>query len=414
MSGTDQNNPQEIIPNLFRTEYSNLVAVLCNFYGLSNVQLAQDIVSDTFYQAMQVWKVKGVPDNQIGWLRTVAVNKTKDHYRRNKLKNEKVIPAYTYGQSKSETFKLEINDELIKDSKLKMIFAVSHPKISLSSQLSLALRILCGFSIDEISAALLSTKETINKKLYRAKSKLRELNLKLELPSADELPSRLDAVLKTIYLLFNEGYYSSCSSVKVRKDLCIEAMRLTMELSGQKQLKLTKVNALMALMCFQASRFDARVDSEGDIILFDDQDRAKWDKELIQKGELYLNRSAKGKNISKYHLEAAIAYWHTTDREDKWENILQLYNSLLVKEYSPIAALNRTYALSKANSLEEAITEALKLKLEDNHLYFSLLAQLYHDKGDDVSEKKYLLSAIEICKTDVEKKLLNEKLNKLL
>jgi len=160
MSGIDpKNSTQEIIPNLFRTEYSNLVAVLCNFYGLSNVQQAQDIVSDTFYQAMQVWKVKGIPDNQVGWLRTVAVNKTKDHYRRNKIRNEKVLPNYFRGKQ-NEDINLEINESIVKDSKLKMIFALSHPKLSVSSQLALALRILCGFSIDEISASLLSNKES--------------------------------------------------------------------------------------------------------------------------------------------------------------------------------------------------------------------------------------------------------------
>ena len=402
-------NHQEIIPNLFRTEYSRLVAVLCQFYGLSNIQVAEDIVSETFYQAMTTWGQKGIPDNQVGWLRTVAVNKTRDLQRRNKLKVEKIIPEVQRGQG--ETTELEINLEVIKDSQLKMIFAICHPDLNIESHLSLALRILCGFGIDEIASALLTNKSNINKRLFRSKKKLQELNINLELPTPSELKDRLDVVLRIIYLIFNEGYYSLTSDTPINRELCLEAMRLNLLLLEKPMFKLPKVNALMALLCFHSSRLDARINPEGETILYHDQNPDLWNQELIKRGQFYINQAAVGNQISKYHIEAAIAFLHTQNSNDRWESVLQLYNKLLTKEYSPAAAMNRTYALAMANSLEEAITEAHKLKLDNNHLYFSLLAELYKMKGDFNSEKRYLVQAIELAKTENDRKILKAKLS---
>ena len=403
-------NSQELIPNLFRTEYSKLVAVLCKVYGLSNIQVAEDIVSETFLSAAETWGKKGIPDNQVGWLYTVAKNKTKDHLRRSKIKIEKVDPALQRSTKTQESPDLDLSDKEIQDSQLQMIFATCHPSLSKDSQIALALRILCGFSIDEIVSALLSNKETVNKKLYRAKVKLRENNISIELPPPSEINSRLDAVLKTLYLLFNEGYYSANPNKAIRKDLCLEAMRLAILLTRTEQTDQPKTNALLSLMCFHSSRLEARLDSEGEYILYDDQDTSLWNEELIIKGEHYLNRAAKGDKLSKYHLEAAIAYWHTQkENEERWESILQLYNYLLQIEYSPIAALNRTYALSKANSKEEAIKEALKLKLEDSHLYHMLLAELYDDQDND-TRIIHLEIALDLSNSVTEKKLINSKL----
>ena len=403
-------NSAELIPNLFRTEYSKLVAVLCKVYGLSNIQVAEDIVSETFLSAAETWGKKGVPTNQVGWLYTVAKNKTKDHLRRSKIKIEKVDPALQRETETTTALDLDLSEKEIKDSQLKMIFASCHPSLSKDSQIALALRILCGFSIDEIVSALLSNKETINKKLYRAKTKLRENNISIDLPEPAEINARLDAVLKTLYLLFNEGYYSANPNKSIRKDLCLEAMRLNILLTDTKQTDLPKTNALLSLMCFHASRLEARLDDEGEYILYDQQDTSLWDNDLIKKGEHFLNRASKGAKLSKYHLEAAIAYWHTQkENEQRWESILQLYNYLLQIEYSPIAALNRTYALSKANSKQEAIKEALKLQLDDNHLYHMLLAELY--KGENHKKRiKHLEEAYTLTKSDSEKKLIKRKL----
>src|ERR1019366_5923239 len=267
-----------------------------------------------------------------------------------------------------------------------MLFAVCHPSISTEAQIGLSLRILCGFGIDEIANALLTNKETINKRLFRAKEKLRLekvqiVPIDIGITSEAEINNRLETVLTTLYLLFNEGYYSESKDSVLREDLCLEAIRLTYLLIENEQTNQPSVNALLSLMCFQSSRFEARKNKNGEMVLYDDQDETLWNDELISKGVYFLHQASQGNTLSKYHLEASIAYWHTikTDTKEKWENILQLFNQLLQIEYSPIAALNRTYALSKANGKQEAIVEAEKLKLTNNHFYFTLLGELYCD-----------------------------------
>jgi RNA polymerase sigma-70 factor (ECF subfamily) len=222
-------------------------------------------------------------------------------------------------------------------------------------------------------------------------------------------------VLKTLYLLFNEGYYSSGNDNALRKELCLEAMRLNYFLVESEFCDLPEVNALLALMCFHTSRFDARVDKNGEMIRYHEQDTRLWNKELIQKGEFYLNRASKGVELSKYHCEASIAYWHTIkeDTHEKWDNILQLYNRLLVIEYSPIAALNRTYALSKVYGKEAAIVEAEKLQLNNNHLYFLLLGNLYRDI-DNQQAVNYLHAALKLARTAGEKKLIKKDIDSLV
>ncbi len=232
-----------------------------------------------------------------------------------------------------------------------MMFTICNPVIPVEAQIGLALRILCGFGIEEIAEAFLNNKETINKRLFRAKEKLREENIKIELPDEVEIDTRLEAVLITIYLLFNEGYYSSTQNQNLRKELCLEAMRLNYLLLENATTNKPSVNALLSLMCFHASRFEARITESGEHILYENQNRDLWNDDLIAKGNYCLIESAKGQEISKYHLEASIAYWHCTKIEtpNKWEIILQLYNRLLHIEYSPIVALNRTYALAKTS-----------------------------------------------------------------
>ncbi len=402
------------LSHLFRTEYSKLVAVLCKSFGLTNIQLAEDIVSDTFIAAAETWGKKGMPENPVGWLYTVAKNKTRDQLRRNKVLKEKVHMDIKHSSPKSSEIEIDFSTQNIQDSQLQMMFAICHPSISKEAQIGLALRILCGFGIDEISDAFLSNKETINKRLYRAKEKLRKENIAVEFPKQEELPVRLETVLRTIYLLYNEGYYSVSSNTALRKDFCIEAMRLALLLTQYQITDQPQVSALLSLMCFHSSRFDARLDDNGAFVLYEDQDTSLWDKALKEKGEHYLNRAARGERLSKYHLEAAIAFWHTEqeDSAEKWENILQLYNHLLQIEYSPAAALNRTYALAKANDRASAIEEAKKINLEKSHLYHCLLAELYGEAEKDKASD-HLKIALKLAKNERDKKVIQRKMEAL-
>ncbi len=282
---------------------------------------------------------KDIPAIPTAWLYAVAKQKTLSGFRRNKILEQKVIPAIKTMQGQShENADMDFSNQNIKDSQLQMMFAVCNPAIASEAQIALALRILCGFSIDEIAEAFLTNKETINKRLFRAKERLRTEVIKLELPSDHEINNRLDNVLHIIYLLFNEGYYSSTQNQILRKDLCFEALHLGLLLNEFERTNQPKTNALLALMCFHASRFNARQSEGGHFILYEHQDESLWDKELIEKGKFFLNAAAEGNEISSYHLEAGIAFWHCQkeDSEEKWESILQHYNLLLQINYSPI------------------------------------------------------------------------------
>lgn len=407
-------NNNLLIPQLFKSEYRKIISVLCKLFGIVHIEIAEDIATDTFVLASETWGLKGIPENPTAWLYTVAKNKTKDYLKRNKIVEEKIIPHFKLNQESIEEIELDLSTKNIEDSQLKMIFAICNPVIPAESQVALALRILCGFGIDEIADAFLTNKETINKRLYRAKEKLRSEKISIELPNEIEIDNRLDAVLTTLYLLFNEGYYSSSQHHQIRKELCVEAMRLTYFLLENETTNKPNVNALMALICFHSSRFEARLNEEGEPILYDEQNKSLWNDELIDKGNFYLIKSAEGNEISKYHVEASIAYWHCTKIEhaSKWEHILQLYNQLLQIEYSPIAALNRTFALSKVAGNEQAISEALKLNLDENHFYHSLLGYLFSGIDKNKSIAHYQL-AYQFAKSEHDKMIIETYLNKL-
>ena len=407
-------NQQEIIPHLFRTEYRKIVSVLCKRFGFDQMEIAEDIAADTFLAASQTWPFKGIPPNPVAWLYFVAKNKAKNHLQRGLVFESKISDELIKTSPDSYETELDLSPQNINDSQLQMMFAICHPIISTEAQIGLSLRILCGFGIEEIADAFLSNKETINKRLFRAKEKLREEKIKIEIPFLSEIDERLAPVLTTIYLLFNEGYYSASQNNTIRKDLCFEAIRLCTMLVENKSTNKPEVNALLSLMCFHASRFDARIDKNGELILYENQDTNLWDADLISKGGYFLNCAATGDKLSKYHLQSAIAYWNTqkADTKEKWENILQLYNQLLQIDYSPIAALNRTYALSKANGKEEAIIQAEALNLTDNHFYFALLGELYTGI-DDMQAKRHFEKAFELAKTVTGKQAMQRKMDGL-
>lgn len=405
---------KELIPYLYRTEFRKIAAVLCRLFGIEHISIAEDIVGDTFLLAAETWGLKGVPQNPAAWLYTVAKNKAKDFLKRNTIYNEKVSPAIQYNADVSHEIDVDLSTTNIRDSQLQMMFAICHPGIPPESQIGLSLRILCGFSIDEIADAFLTNKETINKRLFRAREKLKQVKVRIEMPSDTEIGRRIENVLTTLYLLFNEGYYSSNRNTVLQKDLCLEAMRLTHMLTENEITDKPEVSALLSLMCFHASRFDARTNKDGELILYEDQDISLWDNELIKRGEYYLNLSAKGDIVTKYHVEAAIAYWHTGERDnpEKWEKILSLYNRLLMIEYSPIAALNRTYALAKVYGCETAIIEAEKLHLFDSHLYHILLGELYSDIDRSQAVDHFNL-ALKLTKPAADKNVIRKKIEKL-
>ena len=274
------------------TEYRKIVSVLCARFGSGRMEVAEDLASETFLTAMQTWPTDGIPPHPIAWLYHVAKNKARNQLQREAVFAGKVAPELKKtGETElrgitdaADGLEIDLSPKNIADSQLKMMFGICHPAIPPEAQVGLSLRILCGFGIDEIADAFLTNKETINKRLYRAREKLREEKIGIGMPDARVIDERLDMVMTTIYLLFTEGYYRPGQCAAMRKDLCGEAMRLCRMLVDNPLTDRPAPNALSALMCFHASRLDARVDEQGELVLYEDQDVTRWDTELIGQG----------------------------------------------------------------------------------------------------------------------------------
>jgi RNA polymerase sigma-70 factor (ECF subfamily) len=405
---------QEPLKEIFKREFSKVVAVISKIFGLQHIEIAEDIVSETFLAAAENWGLRGVPENPTAWIYAVAKQKALYHFRRNKILEQRVLPEITARQEASDNMELDFSDENIRDSQLKMMFAVCNPAIASEAQIGLALRVLCGFGIDEIAEAFLTNKETINKRLFRAKEKLRAEKIAMEMPPDTALSDRLDNVLRVIYLLFNEGYYSRTQNRVLQKDVCYDAMRLALVLTEYQRTNLPKTNALLALMCFHASRFDARQPANGAYFLYDEQDESLWDQQLIKEGVRFLVASAEGNEISSYHLEARIAYWHCTkeDTMSKWREILLLYDQLLMINFSPAVALNRIFALSKVKGINAALAEAEQLRMDDSHFYFLLLGELYTGV-DALRARASFERSLALAKTPMEKEVIQSRIDNL-
>ncbi|MGA9117782.1 MAG: DUF6596 domain-containing protein [Bacteroidota bacterium] len=401
------------LKNLFQQEFARMVAVISRRFGLTHIEMAEDVVSATFLQAAETWGLKGLPPNPTAWLYAVARQKVLEQLRRRKIFEGSVLPELQ-ARADLEDDGLDFSEQAIRDSQLQMIFAVCTPEIASEAQIGLALRILCGFGIDEIAEAFFSNKETINKRLLRAKEKLRGAGVSLELPSEREIPGRLDNVLHVLYLLFNEGYYSRTQNQVLRMDFCLEAMRLATLLTEYEKTDLPKVNALLALMCFHASRFPARLTDDDGSILYDEQDEDLWDRALIHRGMEYLERSATGEVLSAYHLEARIASWHCVkeDTVEKWEDILRLYDLLLEVNPSPSVLLNRVYALYKAKGRDAALANAEQLRMETDQFYFVLLGELYKEV-DAEKARCHFQRAQALARTETERHRIQEKIDRL-
>lgn len=392
---------------------------------MQQLETAQDIVQDTLLQAMKTWQYNGLPENPAAWLMRVAKNKAIDQLRRNRKFNE-ISPSYAYLLQSEYTFHPTINnlflENEIKDSQLRMMFACCHPSIPAESQIALTLKTLCGLNVQEISRAFLTTEETITKRIYRAKEKIRAEKIELDTPAGSELAVRVDAVLKTLYLLFNEGYNSSQPEQLIREELCMEAMRLCHLLTEQKQTAYPRTKALLSLMCFQASRLNARLDDKGNIILLKYQDRNLWYRPLIQKGFDYLDEAAEPFEESTYHLEAAIASLHAAApsfEQTDWPHLLTLYDLLLKMNYSPIIQLNRSIVSGMVNGPAAAITEissipGIEALLATHYLFASALGELHSQLHQTTEACFYFQKAISLTHSPVEKSLLRKKMESCL
>lgn len=308
----------------------------------------------------------------------------------------------------------------IKDEQLKMIFACCHPALTDTEQIMLSLKLISGFGIKEISSALLKNEEAVKKAITRAKLKFKNEIGKIEIPVERELNKRLSSVLKVIYLVFNEGYKSTEGETLVKKDVCLEAIRLAEILTENKNCDVPQLNALLSLMCFNAARFEARINENEELVTLENQNRNLWDKELINAGMYYLNKSSTGMILSQYHLEAGIASLYTMSENFEstdWQTILNLYDILILHNDSPVAALNRLVVFEKINGAEKALAEITKLEknenLSTNYLYYSIKADFQKNAGLNDEAKKLLEMAVKLASNKIEINFLRKKLSEL-
>lgn len=384
----------------FRRELGRLVSVLSRRFGVHRIELCEDAAQTALLHATQSWPSKP-PDDPRAWLYRVAHNYVLDELRREKR------DARYLSEVRAELAEQEVEDDV-----LRLLFVCADPAIAPESQLVLALKTLCGFSTQEIALRLFQSEDAVHKRLQRARARLED---HAEMQSLAE--ERVQSVLHMLYLLFNEGYSSAQPDRMIRRELCDEALRLALMLRQDPAGALPQTDALVALMCFHAARFDARVDGMGGLLLLEEQDRSRWDRALVQRGLALLAEAARGEALSRYHAEAGIAAEHClapSFGETNWEAIVRLYDVLERVAPSPLNVLNRAIALAEWKGADAGLEalEALDAPswLRGYYLWDATLGELYRRRGDRPRALEHTTRALAAAPTNPEKALLERRL----
>jgi RNA polymerase sigma factor (sigma-70 family) len=404
--------------HLFRRESGRMVAALTRIFGVHNLALAEDVAQDAFCRALEVWKVRGIPENPAAWLMTTAKNRALDVIRRERT-------ARTFAPEMGRLLESEwtiapVVDEAfaahtIRDEQLRMMFSCCHPRLAEEAQVALILNILCGFGANEIANAFLAGRASIEKRISRGKKVLASARRLFDLSDA-EFSVRLSAVRRALYLLFNEGYHGASGESAVRVELCHEAMRLTALLREYPPAATPETDALGSLMCLHAARLPARLDSSGDLNPLIDQDRSRWDGGLVADGLALLERSASGRGVTAYHVEAAIAAAHasapTLDETD-WALIVSLYDRLMALEPSPVVALNRAIAIAQRDGAERGL-EALHAIGDQKRLgrypfYPATMGELELRRGNRDAAREHFQAALTLARNPTERRFLDKR-----
>jgi len=308
------------------------------------------------------------------------------------------------------------SDQELSDDRLRMMFVCCHPLIPAEAQVALALKTLCGFSVAEISRAFLTTEAAIAKRLTRAKQQIREARIPFEIPAGEELARRLDGVLQSLYLLFNEGYKASSGEKLVREDMCHEAIRLTGLLAEHAAGNQPRTHALLALMLLNCARFPARVDEEGNLLRLKEQDRALWDQPMIARGMYHLAQSAAGEEITEYHLQAGIAACHCAAKDYEstdWRQILSLYDQLADFDNSPVVALNRAIVVGNLHGpgagLKAVAAIEKREKLDSYYLLYAVMGEFEAQLNDPLAAAGYFRKSLQLAETASQQQFLKKK-----
>lgn len=417
---SDEEPVNELVDHLFRHSAGQMIAVLTRVFGFEKLDLVEDAIQESMISALRVWPFKGVPENPRAWLLRVAKNRVIDRLRRTgKFEiagNEIDEAAMVIERVADETrFTAEVGEDV-----LRMMFACCHPAIPPDARVALTLKTVGGFSVREIASAFLSNEDAVTRQITRAKTKLRESDVKLEMPSPLEIPERLDAVLKVLYLLFNEGYNASEGDRATRDDLCFEAIRLARILASHPTTSAARVDAMLALFLFQTARLATRFDESGNFQPLFKQDRARWNRALIGEGLRYFGRSARGDEMSVYHLEAEAASVHALAENYEstdWPRILRCYDDLIRRTSSPVIRLNRAIVLAEIQGDAAGLAELRELAknpvIANYQLFQISLGEFESRAGNRESARRAFETALESARTTPTRRFVEEKLEKL-
>ena len=377
--------PSGLVEHFFRHEAGRLHGALIRLLGVQNIALAEDIAQDALLRALRTWSMGGIPANPPAWITRVAMNLAKDHLRHRRMSAEKEPAIITHIEQTLPSPAIAVETaHAIRDDALRLLFVCCHPEVPPDAQVVLALKVLCGFGTGEIARAFLSSEAAIEKQLTRTKQRIAAANIGFDLPEGAELSARLDGVLATLYLLFNEGYKASSGDRLLREDLCAEAMRLASLLVMHPTGNTPRSHALLALMLLTSARFPSRVNDQGDLLRLDDQDRSKWDQPLIERGLVHLAQAAQGAELSEYHLQAGIAALHSLAPDavsTDWPRILAHYDALLGLKPSPLVALNRAVAVAHVHGPQSGL-DALaaigpRAGMDSHYLFHAVTGELH-------------------------------------
>jgi RNA polymerase sigma factor (sigma-70 family) len=405
--------------HLFRHEAGRLVAILTGLFGIHNLALAEDVVQDAFCRALEVWKFHGVPGNPSAWLMTTAKHRALDLLRREGTARKfapelerQLESEWTLTPAVEEAFGRGLND-----AQLRMMFSCIHPQLPEETQVALILHLLCGFGIDETAAAFLKNRSATEKRIARAKKTLARSKDLFDLAGAADVAARLPAVLRALYLLFNEGYHGASPESAVRAELCEEALRLVHLLVEHPLTSTPGSHALAALLNFHAARLPGRLDSAGNLLLLVDQDRSRWDAGRIAEGRRQLELSAAGAELTAYHVESAIAGLHAQARradETDWNGIVSLYDVLMGIQASPVVALNRAVALAQrdgpARGLEEISRIEDRKRLVRYPFFFTAVGEFELRLGRRAEARKSFEAALKLARNPAETRFLQGRL----
>ena len=403
----------KLVDHLFRHHSGKMVSVLTRIFGLSNLDIIEDAVQDTFIKASISWR-KELPEHPEAWLTKAAKNRVLDIFRT--LKSQKNnLPNITQG-----TYAIAINelflDSEIEDAQLRMIFTACHPKLDLRDRISFALKTVSGFSTKEIASALLTKEETIKKRLMRARKAIKKADLQFNIPQGKTLAERLESVMEVLYLIFNEGFHSNNKEQLIRKDLCGEAMRLCKLLLKRKQTQLPECYALFALMCFHSARLEAKMSVNNEVMDLKQQDRALWHFPLVKLGNTMMHKAVETEDFSCYHYEAAIAAEHLrakTFADTNWNKILKWYEALSNLQPMPSHLLTMAVICIQTKDYEKANKYFNELQPKDleqrAYLYYAAKADYYAETGNLDKALIQIDLALETVTNNLEKEYLMKK-----